>query len=192
MIRTLVIDDHALFREGLARLLAAEADIEVVGHCSTLTEAFSLLVAVAVDVVLLDYDLGSERGTEFVSGISILKGHPKILIVTAGMPERDARWALEHGVMNVLLKQSDPRELVTAIRKAVDPGSSVDTELLLQSLPVQGNVYEFQKISDQMLTRRQGTALRGILDGLSNKEIADQMNISESSVKAILQEESAQ
>ena len=62
-VRILLVDDHTLFREGVVRLLSAEADFEVVGHCSTVDEAIEALAESSVDIVLLDIDLGAERGT---------------------------------------------------------------------------------------------------------------------------------
>ena len=62
-IRLLLVDDHPLFREGLARLLASEPDFEMVAQCSTSTEALEVLSRSDVDVVLLDFDLGDEQGT---------------------------------------------------------------------------------------------------------------------------------
>ena len=63
-VRILLIDDHTLFRESLVRLLEAEFDFQVVGHCAAIAEALRLLRMITVDVVLLDYDLGEEFGTD--------------------------------------------------------------------------------------------------------------------------------
>ena len=66
-IRILLVDDHILFREGLVRLLASEPDFEVVAQCSFIADALELLSHSDVDVVLLDYNLGEERGNHFIS-----------------------------------------------------------------------------------------------------------------------------
>jgi len=66
-IRLLLVDDHPLFREGLARLLASEPEFEMVAQCSTSSEALQLLSCSEVDVVLLDFDLGDTHGNYFIS-----------------------------------------------------------------------------------------------------------------------------
>ncbi len=66
-IRILVVDDHTLFRESVARLLAAEPDFEIVGHCASAGQALKLVSKTPVDVVLLDYDLGNGKGTDFLA-----------------------------------------------------------------------------------------------------------------------------
>jgi DNA-binding NarL/FixJ family response regulator len=186
--RILLVDDHSLFREGLARLLGSESSLAIAGHCSTLDEAMLILAATPVDMILLDYDLGSERGTDLLNCLRALKDRPRVLLVTAGIPERDARAALQNGVTNIVLKHSGPRSLLAAIREAMQTDAPPDIEEILQTLPAQSDSRVFRTISDHRLTRRQATALRGIFDGLSNKEISDQMGLSESSVKAIIQE----
>ena len=66
-IRLLLLDDHVLFREGLSRLLASEPDFELVGNCGNSAEALELLRRVTADVVLLDFDLGDDHGSQFIS-----------------------------------------------------------------------------------------------------------------------------
>jgi two-component system, NarL family, nitrate/nitrite response regulator NarL len=187
-IRILLLDDHELFRDGLARLLDSEPGLIVSGSCATIDQALAVLSSVPVDIVLLDYDLGNEAGTQLLACMSVLQSPPRILLVTAGMTEGATRDALAAGAVGLVLKHSGPRYLIDAIRKAMTGELQRDTEALLQSLPVHAERHETGVLGDRPLTRRQTTALRGILDGLSNKEIAEQMKTSESSVKAILQE----
>ena len=66
-IRFLLLDDHILFREGLSRLLVSEPDFEIVAQCGTPAEALKVLAGLAVDIVLLDYDLEDDTGTRFIS-----------------------------------------------------------------------------------------------------------------------------
>src|SRR5208282_634972 len=93
--RLLLVDDHPLFREGLARLLASEPDFEVVGRCGASTEALEVLRSSEVDVVLLDFDLGDEQGNHFISAARQSGYTGRILMVTAGMNAKEAAAALK-------------------------------------------------------------------------------------------------
>lgn len=187
-IRILLLDDHALFREGLARLLESESGLTVVGTCATVDHALSVLISTEVDIVLLDYDLGNEAGTSLLAGVSVLKKAPRILIVTAGMTEKATRDALALGAVGIVFKHVGPRHLIEAVHNAMSSDMGWDVEALLRTLSAGVDKQSILTVGDRPLTRRQSSALRGILDGLSNKEIAELMKISESSVKAILQE----
>jgi DNA-binding NarL/FixJ family response regulator len=97
-IRLLVVDDHALFREGLTRLLENDADLIVVAKCGSAREALRAMAAVQPDVVLLDFDLGPERASEFIPHF-IQGGHSaRVLIVTAGVSGDDAVQLIRSGV----------------------------------------------------------------------------------------------
>jgi DNA-binding NarL/FixJ family response regulator len=186
-IRIALLDDHQLFREGLVRLLATEPGFIVVGHFSTIDEALAAMARETLDIILLDYDLGTEVGTNFLACVSVLKPTPRILMVTAGMTEEAKREALAVGVLDVVLKHSGPRHLIDAIRRAAKARAAPDLESSVQARSSRARE-ERVAVHERPLTVRQLKALRGILDGLANKEIAEKMNISVSSAKAIVQE----
>src|SRR5579864_7117292 len=102
-VRLLLLDDHALFRESLARLLAAEPDFEIVAHCSSIDQAFAVLSEQPVDVVLLDFDLGAERAPQFLIRVREMQPTPRILLVTAGMHAAEAAQALDQGASGLFL-----------------------------------------------------------------------------------------
>jgi two-component system nitrate/nitrite response regulator NarL len=187
-IRIALIDDHQLFREGLVRLLVTEPGFIVVGHFSTIDEALAAIAHETIDIILLDYDLGTEVATNFLACVSVLKPTPRILMVTAGMTEEAKRDAFAVGVMGVVLKHSGPRYLIDAIRSAAQAKATPDHESLVQAQSLRAKEEHGVAVRERPLTTRQFKALRGILDGLANKEIAEKMNISVSSVKAIVQE----
>src|SRR5580698_3794938 len=96
-IRLLLVDDHTLFREGLARLLEAESGLDLVGNFSTAEEALEALEHDSVHVVLLDFELGEKNGLHFFRSFQE-KGFPgKILMVTGGMSHADTFRALKQG-----------------------------------------------------------------------------------------------
>jgi two-component system, NarL family, nitrate/nitrite response regulator NarL len=186
-IRILILDDHSLFREGLARLLDSEDGLKVAGNCASAVEALDAIRSTEVDVVLLDFDLGSVTATDFLNSLSELKAVPRILIVTAGMTEKAKSEALAAGVSGIVLKHSNPQHLIAAIRKAAEDLLSASRRLHFDA-PAGDDEQAPDSFCDRPLTRRQASALRGILDGLGNREIGERMSLSESSVKAIIQE----
>src|ERR1700761_1941698 len=116
-IQVLLIDDHSLFRESLSRLLQTESDFDIVGTCASASEALALPLLKRIDVVLLDYDLGHEQGTQFLERARGQGFVGRVLMVTAGMSDTVMLRALENGSSGVFLKHSPPNRLVEAIRK---------------------------------------------------------------------------
>jgi len=187
-VRILLLDDHGLFREGLARLLASEPGMQIVGQCASIDEALGINAREAIDLILLDYDLGGEVGTDILGSLAAIKSAPRILIVTAGMTEKSMQAALDAGAVGVVLKHSGPQSLIDAIRNAMQSDASTSRAgSPLSALP-QDDEYRMHSIQDRPLTRRQSRALHAILDGSSNREMARDMNMSETSVKAVIQE----
>ena len=185
-IRLLLVDDHSLFREGLARLLASECDFKMVAQCSTSAEALQLLGRSEVDLVLLDFDLGDEQGNRFIS-LARQSGYSgKILMVTAGMNATESSVALKLGVSGIVLKQSSPNSLANAIRLVAGGETWVDQKIIQQMADqfLQGG----QQGLPRGLTEREDQVLRHVFEGLTNKEIAAKIGVSESSVKATLQQ----
>jgi two-component system nitrate/nitrite response regulator NarL len=186
-VQIVLIDDHTLFRESLVRLLTTEGGFEVVGHCATVAEGSSLIIGRAVDVVLLDYDLGDEVGTDLFATVDVRGGRVKVIMVTAGMEPAATLNAANAGVAGIVLKHSDPRHLIEAIRR-VAAGETWWDPAILRPATGNGKTEEPAKPSGRSITERQRTVLRGILDGLTNKEIASRVQTSETSVKATIQE----
>jgi DNA-binding NarL/FixJ family response regulator len=185
-IRLLLVDDHPLFREGLARLFASEPDFEVVGQCSTSTEALQWLSGSDVDIVLLDFDLGREKGNYFISAVRNAGYVGKVLMVTAGMNAAESSIALKMGACGIVLKHNPPAILANAIRAVARGEMWVDPTVIQQMADrsLQGNRQDLPKT----LTQRQDEVLRGVFEGLANKEIAAKLGVSEGSVKATLQQ----
>jgi len=186
-IRILIIDDHMLFRESLVRLLETEPDFEVVARCSTVAEGRQALVAYAVDVVLLDYDLGDEIGTDLLARLGFRGSDTKVIMVTAGMGSGATLNAVDAGVAGIVLKHSDPHFLIEAIHR-VSGGETWWDPGILHSAAVGGKSEGNSPANVRSLTDRQRLVLRSILDGLTNKEIAARIEVSETSVKASIQE----
>ncbi len=185
-IRLLLLDDHVLFRESLSRLLTSETDFEMAGHCGTTAEALEILSAKPVDVVLLDFDLGEDQGAQFVSRAREAGYKGKILMVTAGMSAEESSAALRTGASGIFLKHNSPGSLAQAIRLVAGGEMWVDQRVIqmLANLVPQRQEPSFRKL----LTEREQEVLRGLFEGLTNKEIAAQLAVSESAIKATLQQ----
>jgi DNA-binding NarL/FixJ family response regulator len=181
--RLLLVDDHLLFREGLVRLLATESEFELVAQCSTVLDAFSVLKHQEVDLVLLDFDLGEETGSSFVKWIRAAGYTTKILVVTAGISPLDAHMLHQDGIAGIFYKHGSPATLLDAIRTvASNRVWSEPREVATQDLPSP------HPDTAAPLTQREQDVLRCVFEGLINKQIAIRIGVSESSVKATLQQ----
>lgn len=186
-IQILLVDDHGLFRESLSRLLQTESDFHIVGDCASVTEALALPHLEQIDVVLLDYDLGHEQGTQFLERARDTGFPGRILMVTAGMSDSVMLRALESGCSGIFLKHSAPSRLVEAIRKVVAGEVWLDPSVTRSIIAAAtGNATAPSRA--QELTQREQAVLKGVFEGLTNKEIGARLAISESSVKAVLQQ----
>ena len=184
--RILLLDDHALFRAGLSRLIESEDDLEMTAHCATLDEATDILRRKPIDLVLLDYDLGKENGFEFLARARESGFEGRFLIVTAGMSDAESVQAIRLGVGGIFPKHSSPALLAQAIRQVMAGETWLD-QSSVQAL-VEATRKREAPDRRRPFTERENQVLQGVFEGLSNKEIGSRLNISESSVKAALQQ----
>lgn len=184
--RLLLLDDHALFRESLGRLLESEPGLEVVAQCRRIADALEVLETDPPDLVLLDYDLDGETGFEFIRKARECGYQGRILMVTAGMQDAESVRALGLGVCGIFLKHSPPAMLVDAIRKVIAGETWIDQRCVHALVRAVERPAEEQR--RKQLTDRERQVLNGVFEGLGNKEIAARLNSSEASVKAVLQQ----
>jgi DNA-binding NarL/FixJ family response regulator len=187
VIRILLVDDHGLFRESLSRLLQAEPDLQIVTACGSIEEGLKLLRNEEIDLVLLDYDLGHESGTAFLTGAQRLEFTGKVLMVTAGMSDAGTLRAMEDGAAGIFLKHSPPSQLVEAIHNVMKGEVWLDSKAV-RALVAGAHGRSGERTPSGELSARERSVLRSVFEGLTNKEIAAKMHISESSVKAALQQ----
>lgn len=185
-IRILLLDDHALFREGLSGLLEGEPGLEIAACCASVGEATGVLRQKPIDLVLLDYDLGKERGFEFITHARQWGYQGRFLMVTAGMSDAESVRALDLGVSGIFPKHMLPVVLIQAIRKVMAGETWLD-ENAIQAL-VRASKHPAGTNHTKSFTERETQVLQGVFEGLSNKEIGARLNVSESSVKAALQQ----
>jgi DNA-binding NarL/FixJ family response regulator len=186
-IKILLVDDHGLFRESLSRLLQAEPDLRIVGNCASATDALAVLDREPVDLVLLDYDLGEHEGSLFLDTAKNKAFQGKVLMVTAGMSDAGTLRALESGASGIFLKHSPPAQLLEAIYKVMSGEMWLDSRAV-RSLVAGASGKSEEQRSSQPLTSRERAVLKGVFEGLTNKEIGAQLQISEGTVKAVMQQ----
>src|SRR6202451_4528727 len=186
-IRILLVDDHSLFRDSLSRLLQTEPGFRMVGSCATLAEAQSLIASEQPDIILLDYDLGEKQGTIALDEIRKHGYKGRVLMVTAGMSDAATVRVLESGSEGIFLKHSSPAQLVEAIRRMMAGEPWLDPRAMRSLIAGATGKSEEQR-STQVFTPRERFVLQGVFEGLTNKEIASQLQVSEGSVKAVMQQ----
>ena len=185
-IQLLIVDDHMLFRESLSRLLEADTDYEVAGTCGSVQQALAILDRMPIDIVLLDYDLREESGIQFLQEHMRRPTPCRVLMLTSGMTEPDVVRAMKGGASGIFLKNSPMAELAQALRRVKDGESWLDPGVVGMLV---ASVGERQgEEPEDALSSRESSVLRYVFEGLSNKEIAQQLSISEGSVKAVLQQ----
>jgi two-component system nitrate/nitrite response regulator NarL len=186
-IRLLLIDDHTLFRESVARLLQSEPGFEVVAHCASGTEALQFMKSSGeIDIVLLDLDLGQERGADFLNYLRNQRFGGKVLLVTADVNESEVPNFIRKGISGVFMKHGSPALLIQGIREAMQGKALFEQELLRRALERQDAPGVEQRRSK--LTERERQVLLFVFEGLANKQIAERLQISETAVKASLQQ----
>ena len=181
-LRVLLVDDHALFRDSMASALGRDAGLEI-EHCGSIREALNLLEQHNFDLVLLDHDLGPERASQFLPAARQGGFEGRVLVVTAWVSETEARRLLRQGVSGIFLKEAPLGELMNSIRTVAEGGTWIDRSLARVEEPAGDSGPSAAPVFNE----RQRKVLRFVLEGLSNKEIAWKLQISESYVKAILQ-----
>lgn len=183
VVRIFIVDDHALFREGLIRLLESDARLVVVGSAGSVDDALQKLGRVAVDVLIVDFDLGSSTAVPLVSQLRTRGLAPRTLLVTAGVPNREALELIRLGVAGIVHKQRAPEELLRSILD-VAVGKVVLDQAYFQTL-----ITEAAESRERLkLTERERAILSLLLEGHSNKQLASDLKLSESAVKAALQQ----
>ena len=180
-VHALLVDDHAIFRQGVAGALADPS--LTVEHCGTIAEALQIISNHAIDLVLLDHDLGAERASHCLPAARQAGFQGRVLVVTAWITENEARRLLRQGVSGIFLKHAPLEELREAIRITMAGGVFLDSSFARTA----EKPAEDQPKAPALFNDRQRRVLRAVLEGLSNKEIAYRLQISESYVKAILQ-----
>ena len=174
-IRVMVVEDHAVVRQGLIALLSTVPDIEIVGAASDGAESVALYPKLNPDVTLMDLQLPKLSGVEAITRIRESYPAARFIVLTTFDGDEDIFRAMQAGAKAYLLKGMDLEELLTTIR-SVFMGKGRIPYAIAEKLA--------ERVSGQQLTARELTTLERIVAGRSNKEIASDLHISEPTVKS--------
>jgi DNA-binding NarL/FixJ family response regulator len=185
-VTILLVDDHALFREGVRRLLGAEPEFEVAGDCESIEGALQVLKERSIDIVLLDFYLGERDGKEFLRLAKEQGFGGKVLLVTVGVPQYEVVDLIRAGVFGIFLKRDSASLLAQVIRYVMAGG------LWFNQRQLQSAMNEHTRTSPQTqrnrLTPREQQVLGYVFEGFTNRRIAERIGVSTGSVKATLQQ----
>jgi len=188
-IRTMIVDDHALFRRGLEMVLDEEPDIELVGQASDGAEAVEKAAESLPDVVLMDIRMPRSSGIEACRAMKEAAPSAKIIILTISDEEEDLFEAIRAGASGYLLKDIPLDEVAEAVR-AVDGGQSLINpsmagKLLTEfaTLARRDGEARAQEVPAPKLTDREMQVLKLVARGMNNRDIAKDLFISENTVK---------
>jgi len=186
MMRIIIVDDHNLFREGLAAILRQEAGIEVVGLAGTVQEAVEVVLTQKPDIVLMDFSLPDGTGADATR--QIIRDYPtcKVVFMTMSEKDEDLIAAIRSGAVGYLMKNMAPAKLVAALRAVQQGESALSRSMTLRLMEELSRTKEPAPAGDPALaklTRREKEILVELASNKSNQEIASQLFISENTVK---------
>ena len=184
MIRVLIVDDQRLIRSGLVMLCQSTDDLEVVGEASDGAEAVRLAAALDPDVILMDLRMPGLDGVAATEQIARRPQAPKVLVLTTFGDDEHLYPALAAGAAGFLVKDTDPADLLAAIRRVADGDLPISPSLLQRIVDRAVDGAPTDADTWVPLTEREAQVLALVGDGLANPEIAERLHLGVSTVKS--------
>jgi NarL family two-component system response regulator LiaR len=181
-LRILIVDDHAVVRKGIRALLATETDIEVIGEAEDGVQAVDSYNALQPDVLLLDLLMPKMNGIEVIRVVKEEHPEARILVLTSFAADDHVFPAIKAGALGYLLKDTDPEDLVDAIHQVYQGESSLSPTVARKVLQEISQTSD-KPLSPDPLTKREIEVLQVLAKGKSNRDIADILSISETTVR---------
>jgi DNA-binding NarL/FixJ family response regulator len=181
-IRVIIVDDHAILRDGIRTLLERQANIEVIGEASNGEEAISLVGELHPDIVLMDIAMPKLNGLDATRKITNRYSNVRVLILTQHDNREFITPILQAGASGYILKKSGGRELISAIREVYEQGAFLEPTITRQLLDSYAQSDKKDSDTEIHLTQREKEVLQLLIAGKSNKEIAFSLSISPKTV----------
>lgn len=183
----LIVDDHPLFRRGVAQLLAMDPEVQVVGEAADKAGAIAMAREHEPDLILLDLNLKQESGIDILAALKEEDPSRRVVMLTVSDAPDDLMQAIRVGADGYLLKDMEPEDLLARLREALT-GKTVISDALAGRLAaaLRAEAQDTSRKSERdlsLLTDREQAVLRCVADGQSNKLIARTLNITEGTVK---------
>ena len=182
MIRVFLVDDHEIVRRGIAQLVDAETDLEVIGEAGTVLTASRRIAATRPDVVVLDVRLPDGNGIDLCRDIRSARPDVFCLILTAYDDDEALRSAVLAGASGYVLKDVRSRSLVEAIRRAAT-GATIQAPDVMMHAARSLNPATAAEAPGPALSLRERQVISLIADGLTNREIGERLGLAEKTVK---------
>ena len=185
-IKVLIVDDHSLIREGLRRLLELEKDIDVTGQASNGREAVEMALSLKPDVILMDINMPIKNGLEAIKELRAINCRSRIVMITIHGHQEYLLEAIRLGAAGYVMKDAEVDRILEAIR-SVHAGKTyiqlgIKNMALMEKVETVFDPHK-SKVEEDNLSRREIQVLLLIADGKNNREIADNLFISEKTVK---------
>jgi two-component system, NarL family, response regulator DevR len=187
MIRLLIIDDHEMVREGLKAMLVTEPDFAIVGDAANAEQAFALIESLRPDIVLLDIRLPGVSGIDICRTVTEKYPETKVIILTTFTDENLVAQCVQAGARGFIVKDIERFDLKRSIRAVARGEAAIDTKAAAAVLSQLRHAKHVEE-EPSPLSAQQLVILRLVAQGLSSREIATQLYLSENTVKGYVQE----
>jgi DNA-binding NarL/FixJ family response regulator len=185
-IRVVLADDHPIVLGGLAQLVSLEPDITTVAQCTDGNEALAAIAREHPQVVIADLTMPGRSGIDLLRELRALRSPVRVILLTARIDHDQVVEALNLGVAGIVLKESAPLQILDCIRRVAAGGQWIDQHIGSRTLDSLLRRQSGARKVAAVLTARETEVVRMVGRGLRNKEIAEQLSITEGTVKAHL------
>ncbi|HEU0003661.1 MAG TPA: response regulator transcription factor [Ktedonobacteraceae bacterium] len=189
MIRLLIIDDHEMVREGLKAMLSAEPDFDIVGDAANAEQAFAFIERLRPDIILLDVRLPGTSGIEVCRTVTDRYPETSVIILTTFTDESLVEQCIKAGARGFIVKDIERFDLKRSIRAVARGEAAIDTKAAVAVLAQLRRAPQYSnEPAPDPLSSQQIVILRLVAQGLSSREIATRLYLSENTVKGYVQE----